>query len=140
MAFYGYTWEPVDLHTPDGYTVTMFHVTGKVGETEPVARSRGPMLIQHPMGNDAANWLYFYMFVDPASNAIPLRLYDDGFDVWFANNRGTRYSTKHDTYDYKSKEYWDFTWYDVGNGDNITEIDYLYDLSGEQKVNYLGFS
>ena len=32
MQKHGYAWEAVKVHTDDGYTLTTFHVTGKVAE------------------------------------------------------------------------------------------------------------
>ena len=32
IAFWGYTWEPVEATTRDGYKLTMFHITGGAPE------------------------------------------------------------------------------------------------------------
>ena len=47
---------------------------------------------------------------------LPIRLWNEGYDVWLANMRGTQYSRKHkklDTSDYTS-EYWKFSWAEKG--------------------------
>jgi len=90
MAIYGYTWEAFEFTTRDGYTNTMMHVTGKIGE-EPEPRTLGPIMVQHPMGTSPEFWIMGYA-AQPTKNALLLDLFDEGYDLWFPYNRGTEYS------------------------------------------------
>ena len=68
-------------------------------------------------------------------------LADAGYDVWLGNNRGTRYSWDHETLDSSTdKEYWDWTWADMGMYDDIASIKMVKEASGEDKIFYLGYS
>jgi len=68
-----------------------------------------------------------------------LKLYDEGFDLWFPYNRGTIYSRKNANYSQYDPEFWDFSWYDNGMIDNRVELDFIYERTG-QKSNMMGFS
>jgi hypothetical protein len=121
MGIYGYGWEPIKVHTDDGYTLTMMHVTGKNSYAEdgtvtttPGNNTHGPILIQSSMGTSPDQWLDYYFMADPTKNAVPLHLYDDGFDVYFSFSRGTVPSRVHDIYSAMDAEFWDFSWYELG--------------------------
>ena len=73
-------------------------------------------------GCDAESWVY----VDPDTpitedtpKSLPLHLFDDGFDVWMASNRGTKYSQEHKTLDIETAAYWDFSWAEMGIYDDV---------------------
>jgi lysosomal acid lipase/cholesteryl ester hydrolase len=52
-----------------------------------------------------------------------------GFDVWLTNNRGTKY-TRNTIYEYESREYWDFTVYDMSTHDMPAITEYIWDATG----------
>lgn len=55
-----------------------------------------------------------------------------GFDVWLNNDRGNIYSRHHKYLDREtdSKEYFDFSFQDLGKYDMPAFIDYIRDLTG----------
>jgi len=50
---------------------------------------------------------------------MPLRLYEDGFDIYFSFSRGTEPSREHDKYTVWDKEFWDWSWYELGKYDTM---------------------
>ena len=48
FAQWGFTWEPIKVHTDDGYTCTMFHITGTVDGGSQVTKNA--VILQHGMG------------------------------------------------------------------------------------------
>ena len=72
--------------------------------------------MQHGLFSSAYCWISNYAEVSPAFVAARA-----GYDVWLGNSRGNTFSRKHIQYDpdRDRKEFWDFTWYDVGMNDNI---------------------
>lgn len=91
MDKYGFTWEAFKVHTEDGFILTTFHITGD-GQTmfEP---TMPPVIFQHGDYSDAAFWMDAY----PSGLPLQLILAQKGYDVWCGNNRGTEYSTEHET-------------------------------------------
>jgi hypothetical protein len=51
----------------------------------------------------------------------------EGYDVWFGNNRGNRYSRKHKTKDPGDVGFWDFSWKEMGEYDAPAMIDFVLD-------------
>jgi pimeloyl-ACP methyl ester carboxylesterase len=70
-----------------------------------------------------------------------LQLVDAGYDVWVGSNRGTEYSQGHKKYNAKtSTDYWMFTWADMGLFDDVSNINTIKRVTGEEKIFYVGYS
>ena len=50
MGIYNYKWEPIEVTTEDGYTLTMMRVLGKRELEMDHPSSKGPILIQPELG------------------------------------------------------------------------------------------
>ena len=53
----GVTWEPIKVKTENGWTLTMFHLTGKVDTGPTKTADRPSVIFQHGMGGDASEWV-----------------------------------------------------------------------------------
>lgn len=69
-----------------------------------------------------------------------LHLFDDGFDVYLMSNRGTKYCQEHTTYDVLSKEFWDFSFNEMGIYDDKAIIKDVKARTGVDNVNFIGYS
>ena len=58
MNTWGYDWEPVEVVTDDGYILTTFHITGKLGHSR-TKEEKASIIIQHGLFGDAQNWLRY---------------------------------------------------------------------------------
>ena len=89
-------WKSYKTTTRDGWNLVMFRITesfgggGKRGGGAPP--SKGPILLLHGVGSDAYSWTNV---VDPSRLNLGAQLAQDGYDVWFANVRGTRFERSH---------------------------------------------
>ena len=104
-------WESFEVNV-SGYHLNLFHMTGFT-DTGPIEITKPPVLMVHAMSQSAELWIM------PDAQIIPnlpmtLQLAANGYDVWFANLRGSKYGNVHDEYTMEQAEFWDFSWYDQG--------------------------
>ena len=94
---------------------------------------------------DASSWSYPEtqgVVLEEGDKPLPMALLDLGYDVWLTNMRGTKYSRKHETLDSSDpqSEYWKFSWAEKGMLDMPAAIDKVKEVSGVEKVAYIGAS
>lgn len=101
--------EDVKATTNDGYELTMAHITS---DEEGNLATKGPLLLLHDQKRDGRS---FFTYYDTFSDPLTQRLFDDGWDLWIANTRGTKYSRTHTSLDADgadeatgAKAYWNF--------------------------------
>lgn len=83
------------------------------------------------------------LFFSFASLLTAYLLYDNGYDVWMGNCRGTRPSRGHvrlDPNGSSSKEYWSFSLHELGVYDLPASIDYILEKTNASQLNYVGYS
>lgn len=86
----------------------------------PVPNTEGPLLFLHTATMDCTSWLT--NSASTTEKAIPIDLYDSGYDVYLGCRRGTTYSRENATNDpdgtsADAKIYWDFDTQDIGDED-----------------------
>lgn len=162
----GIAWQPYEVETKDGWVLTMFRLTGRVdknGEVSACTDGKYPVLIQHGGGMDALSWA---LSADEAektgtnSNGVssknieewytkgdsvwPLQMIDHCYDVWMPSNRGSRYSNNHindgTTKQLSEKDRWSWSYAEMGLYDQPAFIDKILEVTGKDKVTYVGYS
>jgi len=80
-----------------------------------------------------------------------LALADQGYDVWLGNDRGTEYSNVNPRWP-EADKFWspqyaeqnaakyDWSWYDQGKEDLPAVLDKIIEVSGNDRVSYVGYS
>lgn len=121
---YKYICEKHSVQTEDGYILTIFRIPGK----------GPPLLLAHGIGDSSDSWL-----VLGPKHSLAFLLSDVGFDIWILNVRGNKYSKKH-VKQLTRKQYWRFTFEEMGTRDLPTTIDYILSVTGESKLTYIGYS
>ena len=56
----------------------------------------------------------------------PLKLLDEGHDVWYVYNRGSVYGLQHETKSQYDADFWDFDLEDYALGDTTAALDFVY--------------
>ncbi|KAL3285127.1 hypothetical protein HHI36_019251 [Cryptolaemus montrouzieri] len=130
---YGY---PVEIHeiiTEDGYILNMYRIPhGKVGSKV----NQKPILLMHGVYGQGENYI-----VNGINNgSLAYLLADNGFDVWLGNSRGTQHGRKHISLNPTSKEFWDFSFHEIGMYDLPAKIDYILESTKKEKLHYVGHS
>eukprot|EP00359_Climacostomum_virens_P003276 CAMPEP_0204903692 /NCGR_PEP_ID=MMETSP1397-20131031/4424_1 /ASSEMBLY_ACC=CAM_ASM_000891 /TAXON_ID=49980 /ORGANISM="Climacostomum Climacostomum virens, Strain Stock W-24" /LENGTH=384 /DNA_ID=CAMNT_0052072381 /DNA_START=6 /DNA_END=1160 /DNA_ORIENTATION=- len=129
----GYNVETHTVTTSDGYILTVFRIPGKVGEA--INKSMPVALLQHGLIDSSDTWI-----TNDENLAPGFKMVDAGFDVWFGNNRGNRYSHSHTTLKPSKSVYWQFTWQHMATYDLPAMIDYILQQTGKSKLVYIGHS
>ena len=109
----------------------MHHIwhADKVGKDSPV------VFLQHGLFSSSDCWIVNDV------NSVGFRLAQAGYDVWLGNNRGTMYSRGHKSMNpNKNGAYFDYSFYELGKYDAVTQIDMVRALTGKDKISYVGHS
>ncbi|KAL4620010.1 hypothetical protein ACB092_06G123200 [Castanea dentata] len=128
----GYVCEEHKVTTRDGYILSMQRIPeGRSGKTP---GKRPPVLLQHGLMMDGITWLLL-----PPDQSLTFLLADNGFDVWLANTRGSKYSRGHTSLSPNEPAYWDWSWDELVAYDLPATFQYVHDKAG-QKLHYVGHS
>ena len=109
-----------------------------------------PILLQHGGLQDAADWVGGQTGLTP----MPFQLFDQGYDVWMGNQRGTRYSldmvnnkypfaedTSYGRQHYEdNRDKYDYSFPEMGKYDLPAMIETMRQVTNQPKVTYIGYS
>jgi len=112
--------------TEDGYILNLWRIPNP---GKPV------VFLQH--GIMASGFCYV---VNGKELAPAFQLFDAGYDVWLGNNRGNRWSTNHTTLKTHTKEFWNFTFEEMGQYDLPAMISYTLNSTQREKVVLVAWS
>jgi lysosomal acid lipase/cholesteryl ester hydrolase len=109
-AAFGYEAEEHILLTKDGYLLCLHRICRRKGEPYPTDRSnihvRKPVVyLHHGLLMNSEVWV---CQIDEKLS-LPFRLVEEGYDVWFGNNRGNKYSKKSLNHLASKPEFWNFS-------------------------------
>ncbi|CAG7825070.1 unnamed protein product, partial [Allacma fusca] len=68
------------------------------------------------------------------------KLIKSGYDVWLGNYRGTSYGRNHTYMSPNTRQFWKFSFDDLYQYDVPATIDYVLGVTGQSKLNWVGFS
>jgi lysosomal acid lipase/cholesteryl ester hydrolase len=127
IQYSGFPIELHHVHTGDGWTLEMHRIPwGRSGDD---GSRRTPVMMLPMIAFSSA------VFTVNTPDQSPAFIYaDEGYDVWLVNYRATVYSWKHNKYERGQKEYWNFTMEDYGRFDLPAMIDYVLQVTGQEKV------
>jgi hypothetical protein len=128
----GYNFERHKIITEDGYINTAWRIT-----SNNFNKNLTPVIINHGLLDNS------FTFMAMGKNySLPYLLADQGFEIWMTNNRGTVFSYEHLIYDsfQINSPYWEFTVHELSKYDLPANIEYVKNVTGFSKVNYIGHS
>ncbi|XP_064551363.1 lipase 3 [Drosophila montana] len=124
---YGYQFEEHKIDTKDGFRLTAHRIP------KPGAQ---PVLLVHGLEDSSSAWI-----LSGPGRGLGYLLSDRGYDVWMLNTRGNRYSRKHRKYHPLHRQFWDFSFHELGIYDLPASIDYvLANSKGYKQLHYVGHS
>ncbi|KAF2896922.1 hypothetical protein ILUMI_09252 [Ignelater luminosus] len=133
---YRYPFENHTVTTEDGYILELHRIPHGKGEVNCHNITGPPVLIVPGTHSTSADW------VNMGKNSLGFILADRGYDVWLANYRGTTWSRKHIRLDpdVHKKEFWDYSFQDIGSYDLPAFIDYILRVTKHERLFYIGHS
>lgn len=127
----GYEYEMHMVETEDQYILKMHRlVSKKLEETQ-----RPPVLLMHGLFGTSSDFIIMGKKI-----SLAYFLFDNGYDVFMGNSRGTDYSEKHKRLNANSSEYWDFSFHEVGYYDLSAKIDYILKVTNQKSLYFVGHS
>jgi len=127
-----YPCETHTINTEDGYILTYFRIQAKNQTT--MKKGLPPILLQHGFVDSGDTWV-----IDDEPNAPGLKLANEGYDVWVANSRGTKYCQDHVSLKATDPLFWQFTWQNMTKYDLPAAFEYIH-RETNQNISYIGHS
>ncbi|KAJ4416192.1 cholesterol esterase [Neurospora sp. IMI 360204] len=141
-ALFGYTAEEHVVQTKDGYLLGLHRLAYRKGE-EDTKVNRGPnsvkkrvVYLHHGLLMNSEVWVC----LTDEQRCLPFVLVERGFDVWFGNNRGNKYSKKSVHCSPMSQRFWNFSIDEFAFHDIPDSISYILETTGQPSLSYIGFS
>lgn len=130
---------PLEIHyveTEDGYGLKLFRIPGNKLEKDYRNKQKEAILLVHGIFDSSDGWL-----CNSEDKCIPFILANLGYDVWLGNSRGNKHSKHHNDYCHRQKEFWNFSFHDMGMYDIPAKINHIKKINKHsEKIIYLGHS
>ncbi|KAG5318972.1 LIP3 Lipase, partial [Pseudoatta argentina] len=129
----GYSAEEHYVITEDGYILMLHRIF-----RNPLFKSQGSrkvVFIQHGMMATSDIWVLI-----GAGKDLAFLLVDKGYDVWLGNFRGNAYCRSHIKLSPQNKEFWQFSYHEMGTRDLPAMIDYVLNYTKQKTIYYIGHS
>jgi len=103
--------------------------------TTRIKLAKGWSFFQHGLSDTSVG-----VCLNPIWSSLSYILADNGYDVWLGNNRGNGVSMINIYYSNTSKEFWDFSWDEMGLIDLPAQLNYVLEHTGAPQLTYIGHS
>ncbi|XP_056635225.1 lipase 3-like [Diorhabda sublineata] len=128
----GYQMETHNIDTEDGYKLECH----RVSITKYANTDKPVVLLWHGFLGSSADFFHI-----GTGKSLPLRLADEGYDVWVGNNRGNSWGRQHKTLNPDTdEEFWDFSLDELALYDVSSTIDYILKITGNDRISFIGHS
>ncbi|KAL7812358.1 Alpha/Beta hydrolase protein [Trichoderma aethiopicum] len=139
---WGYEAEEHIVQTKDGFLLGLHRLQWRKGEEGskvncgPKSTKKRVAYLHHGLLMNSEVWVC----LTDEQRCLPFELVERGFDVWFGNNRGNKYSKKSIHSSPTSLKFWDFSIDEFAFHDIPNSIEYILETTGQESLSYIGFS
>ncbi|XP_008500246.2 lysosomal acid lipase/cholesteryl ester hydrolase [Calypte anna] len=133
IRYHGYPSEEYHITTEDGYILAVYRIPA--GRNSHNKGKKPAVLLHHGNLGDATHWIS-----NLPNNSLGFLLADAGYDVWLGNSRGNTWSLKHKTLKPCQKEFWQYSFDEIGKYDIPAELYFIMNKTGQKDVYYGGLS
>ncbi|XP_018376591.1 PREDICTED: lipase 3-like isoform X2 [Trachymyrmex cornetzi] len=130
---YGYPTEEHYVTTEDGYILVIHRILRSL--LSKGYQRKKIVFLQHGIICSSDCWVMI-----GAEKDLAFLLADEGYDVWLGNFRGTSYCRSHTKISPRNKEFWQFSYHEMGTRDLPAMIDYVLSYTKQQTLHYIGHS
>jgi lysosomal acid lipase/cholesteryl ester hydrolase len=123
-----YRGEAHEVETQDGYILKVHRIVPR-NHTKKI-----PVYLQHGLFITSGDQII------TKQNSLGFLLSDNGYDVWFGNSRGNKFSLKHRSLQWNDQQFWNFSFHEMGMYDAPAIIDYILKMTNNKKLFYVGHS
>ncbi|EEP78891.1 hypothetical protein UREG_03737 [Uncinocarpus reesii 1704] len=141
-ALFGYEAEEHIVQTGDGYLLGLHriscakHERGRRVNSGEGSLQKRVVYLHHGLLMNSEVWVC----LTDEERCLPFQLVEQGYDVWFGNNRGNKYSKKSTIHSPGSTAFWDFSMDQFAFHDIPDSIDYILSATSQKCLSYIGFS
>ncbi|KFV65218.1 Lysosomal acid lipase/cholesteryl ester hydrolase, partial [Dryobates pubescens] len=132
IRYHGYPSEEYQVTTEDGYILGVFRIPARNSQN---TGKKPAVLLHHGTLGDSIQWIS-----NLPNNSLGFILADAGYDVWMGNSRGDTWSLKHKTLKPCQKEFWQFSFDEIGKYDVPAELYFIANKTGQKEIYYVGHS
>ncbi|XP_058043758.1 lipase member M-like [Ahaetulla prasina] len=133
LQYHGYPNEEHEILTNDGYFLTINRILGRKASEE--TASKPVVLLMPGILTDCGIWL-----TNLPNGSLGFILADAGFDVWLANNRGSRWCKRHQNFSHREEEFWNFSFHEMAMEDLPAIIYFILAKTRQKQLFYVGYS
>merc|ERR1712000_637850 len=139
---WGYEAEEHIGQTKDGFLLGVHRLQWRKGEegqqvnSGPTSIKKRVAYLHHGLLMNSEVWVA----QTDEQRCLAFELVERGFDVWFGNNRGNKYSKKNIHCSPTDPEFWDFSIDEFAFHDIPDTIEYILDTTSQESLSYIGFS
>ncbi|XP_017037947.1 lipase 3 [Drosophila kikkawai] len=130
----GYNVERHSVTTKDGYVLTLHRIPQVDPERGSLLRRPAVFLLSGLYASSDV-WL-----LNGREDSLAYLLWRAGYDVWLGNNRGNIYCRKNLWRNTTEREFWDFSWHEMGVYDMPAQVDYVLRSTGQRAIHFVGIS
>lgn len=141
LISHGYRTKVHYVTTDDGYILQLENIIGNSDTAKNCPKKKRPVLMVHGVLDSSATWV-----ITGPNDSLATQLNDLCYDVWLGNVRGNRHSRRHRTLNpdgrrRERREFWSFSWHEIGIYDLPAMIDYVLTRNDDyKKLFYVGHS
>lgn len=122
----------------DGYELVLYRVSRECNARVPSQSDKGPMLLIHGTTEDASQWMDR---PEEGGENIGMKYAMEGYDVWYANMRGSVPSAPPAWLGDGMEDYWEFDYNNLAEEDLPAMIEKVMEVNGGcKKVTLIGHS
>jgi lysosomal acid lipase/cholesteryl ester hydrolase len=136
---YGYTVESHIVQTKDGYLLGLHRLPARRHQRRAkpgTSAKKKVVYLHHGLLMNSEVWVC----ITDYERILPFALVEQGYDVWFGNNRGNKYSKKAIHCTPNQTRFWNYSLDEFCMHDIPDSIEYVLSVTGEKSLSYIGFS